>query len=85
VPTRKEWRLAFAVGLFLFGPGVEGYLRQQAAAQRTIVWSKFYSGLADIVQEAGSDPDRALELADELYDQLWGRAKRKALPSGRAR
>ncbi len=85
MPTRKEWRTAFVVGLFLFGPGLENYLRQRAASQNTRVWADFYAGLADIVQKAGTDPDRALKLADKLYDSFWGRPKRRALPSGRAR
>jgi hypothetical protein len=85
MPARKEWRTAFVVGLFLFGPGLENYLRQQASTQRVQAWTDFYAGLADIVQKAGTDPDRALELADKLYDRLWGRPKRRALPSGRAK
>lgn len=85
MPTRTEWRTAFIVGLFLFGPGLENYLRQQASVQRVQVWANFYAGLADIVQTAGTDPDKALKLADRLYDELWGRPKRRRLPSGRAR
>lgn len=85
MPSRKDWRTAFVVGLFLFGPGLENYLRQQAGSQRTKAWADFYDGLADIVQRAGTNPDRALELADKLYDRLWGRPKRRRLPPGRAR
>lgn len=83
--TKSEWRTAFVVGLFLFGPGLENYLRQQAANQTIRVWSDFYEGLAEIVQRAGTNPDQALKLADNLYDRLWGTPKRRKLAPGRAR
>jgi hypothetical protein len=85
MPTKREWRTAFVVGLFLFGPGLERYLRDRASTQGSQSWTDFYAGLADIVQRAGTDPDRALELADKLYDGIWGRPKRRALPQSRAR
>ncbi len=86
MPTRKEWRTAFLVGLFLFGPGLERYLREQAESQRNELWAQFYRGLAGIVHKAGTDPDRAMELADQLYDRLWGEPpRRRRLSSGRAR
>ena len=85
MPTRSEWRTGFRVGLFLFGPGLENYLRQQSDNMSDPDWSRFYGGLADIVHRAGTNPDRALELADDLYDNLWGRPRRNRLPSGRRR
>lgn len=86
MPTRAEWRTAFLVGLFLFGPGLEQYLKQRAFAENDARWGEFYNGLADIVHRAGTNPDRALELADNLYDSLWRRRPaRRRLPSGRAR
>ena len=85
MPSRTEWRTAFTVGLFLFGPGLEDYLRQRADAIADPDWSRFYDGLANIVHRAGTDPDHALELADGLYNRLWGRPRRRRLPSGRAK
>jgi hypothetical protein len=85
MPTRREWRTGFVVGLFLFGPGLESYLRRQAASQMDPVWAKFYGGLADIVRRAGADPNQALELADRLYDELWGRPRRRPPPSRRSK
>jgi hypothetical protein len=83
--TKSEWRTGFIVGLFLFGPGLENYLRERSMSQTAPAWAQFYSGLADIVRRAGTNPDEALRLADNLYDQLWGRPRRRRLPSGRSR
>lgn len=85
MPTRREWRTAFIVGLFLFGPGLENYLLRQATSQADPIWGQFYQGLADVVRRAGTDPDRALELADHLYDELWGRPRRRLASGRRAR
>ena len=75
MPTRADWRTAFIVGLFLFGPGLESYLRRQAEVQSDLEWRRFYLGLAGIVKRAGTNPDKAVELADHLYNQIWGRPR----------
>ena len=85
MPTRREWRTAFVVGLFLFGPGLENYLRRQADEQEDALWARFYDGLANVVRRAGTDPDRALELADQLYDELWGPPRRRRVRSLKSR
>ncbi len=72
MPTRANWRTAFIVGLFLFGPGLESYLERQAEVQSDEEWRRFYLGLAAIVHKAGTNPDKAVELADRLYNQVWG-------------
>ncbi len=64
------------VGLFLFGPGLEKYLRDRAASSGNHGWNEFYGGLADIVRDTGTDPNKALKLADSLYDDIWGRRRR---------
>ncbi len=95
MPTRREWRTGFLVGLFLFGPGLEKYLRDRAASSTSQAWASFYEGLGDIVVEAGTQPEKAAKLADALYDRLilnrvprtrlgpTSRPSRRALPGPR--
>jgi hypothetical protein len=83
MPSRKDWRNGFIVGLFLFGPGLEKYLRDRATNSGNHGWADFYNGLANIVRDAGTDPDKALKLADSLYTTIWGE-KQKSAPHHRA-
>ena len=78
MPTRTEWRTGFMVGLFLFGPGLRNYLSQQAEIQTDPTHRAFYRGLARIVHDTGSDPEKALKLADRLYDEIWGPRRKRA-------
>lgn len=75
------------MGLFLFGPGLEQYLRERSSRSTSTLWARFYDGLGDIVVEAGTDPQKAVQLADALYYQIWGGRRprrRRALTSGSA-